>query len=357
MVVATEPLKIGFDFGTNQSVLAGDHTGKELKLKTDTIFTVVGYAKPDVLPGVLPGNRRIFYGEEAISYRRWLDLRWPLDKGIVHDLDAAREFVGFLSSLISGNGKRQIWVVVGSPARTGTNDLENLRDALGTNFNRFLTVPEPFLAALGIRNESQLNDPKYSDPVKNSMIVDVGAGTTDLCNLQGFYPTTDDQICITRAGNDVDIKLRELIERKYPDAKMHNVSVTRLKEQNSFVGPAKKKILLKLTIHGKPRELEVSELIGQACESMVPDIVESIMGLAKRCEQEIAELILANIILTGGGSLVSGLAEMVEKHLRDRGITMAKVTRAADYKKLVARGALKVAKMARDDQWQHPSLG
>ncbi|OHE79258.1 MAG: hypothetical protein A3G75_08440, partial [Verrucomicrobia bacterium RIFCSPLOWO2_12_FULL_64_8] len=298
----------------------------------------------------------IFYGEEAIAQRRWLDLKWPLDKGLVRDLPAAREFIGFVRSLIASNGKSEVWAVVGSPAHTDAPDLENLRDALGSNFDRFLIVPEPFLAALGIRDEAKLNDPKYSDPVKNSMIVDIGAGSTDLCNLQGFYPTGNDQVCIHKAGNDIDLKLRQLIERKYPDAKLHNVSVTRVKEENSFVGPAKKKVTMKLTIHGKPRELEVSDLIGQACELLVPEIVDSVMALAKRCEQEIADLILANIILTGGGSQISGIPEMIENRLHELGIEGAKVTLAADYKMLVSRGALKVAKMARDDQWQHPSL-
>lgn len=355
-MTSANALKVGFDLGTNLSVIQGDQDGKELKLKTDSVFTVVGYAKAEVLPGVLPGNRRIFYGDEAIAHRRWLDLKWPLDKGLVHDLPAAREFIGFVRSLIASNGKSEVWAVVGSPARTDSPDLETLRDALGSNFDRFLIVPEPFLAALGIRDEAKLNDPKYSDPVKNSMIVDIGAGSTDLCNLQGFYPTGNDQICIHKAGNDIDMKLRQLIERKYPDAKLHNVSVTRAKEENSFVGPPKKKVPMKLTIHGKPRELEISELIGQSCELLVPEIVESVMTLAKRCEQEIAELILGNILLTGGGSQISGIAEMIEARLRERGIATASVTVAPDYKKLVARGALKVAKMARDDQWQHPSL-
>jgi rod shape-determining protein MreB len=355
-MAAATPVKIGLDLGTNTSVVQGEHEGKDLKLKTDMVFTVVGYAKAEVLPGVLPGNRRVFYGDEAIKHRRYLDLKWPLDKGLVNDLPAAREFIGFLCSLIGVDGKHEIWSVVGSPARTAPGDLEKLRDALGSNFSRFLIVPEPFLAALGIRDDARSGDAGYADPVKASMIVDIGAGSTDLCNLQGFYPTADDQVYIHKAGNDVDVKLRQLIEHKYPDAKLHNVSITRLKEENSFVGPTKKKVTLKLTIHGKPRELDVSDLIAPACELLIPDIVDGVMTLAKRCEQEIADQILGNIILTGGGSQISGIAEVIEKQLRERGIAVAKVSRADDYKKLVAKGALKVARMARDDQWQHPSL-
>lgn len=348
-------IKIGFDLGTNTSVICAEDGGKEMKLKNDVVFSVVGYAKANVLPGVLPGNKRVFYGQEAIDHRRYLDLHWPLEKGVVHDLDSARDFMAYIRACVDVD-KRDIWACVGSPARTEGGDLEMMRDAMGANFQRFLIVPEPFLAALGIREDERVADPDYLDPVKHSMIVDIGAGTTDLCNLQGFYPTPNDQICVTKAGNDVDMKLRELIERKYPDAKLHNVSVTSLKEANSYVGTAKKPIQMTLLIHGKSRTLDVTELVGQACEIFVPDIVTGITELAKKCDQEIADKILANIILTGGGSQIAGIAEMVEKKVRERGVEVARVRRAANHKKLVAMGALKVAHMAREDQWQHPSL-
>ena len=47
-----------------------------------------------------------------------------------------------------------------------------------------------FLAALGMRDESRLGDPDYCDPVSNSLFVDIGAGTTDFCIVQGYLPKT-----------------------------------------------------------------------------------------------------------------------------------------------------------------------
>ena len=347
-------VKVGFDFGTNTSVVAGEREGKRIRYDQDLITSVVGYARTAVLPGVLPGNGTQFFSEEAIKYRRYLDLKWPMEEGIVRNLDSAREFVTHVRSIV--NGKDEVWAVVGTPARTKPEELERLRDAIGTNFARFLIVPEPFLAALGLRDEKQLEESEYVDPVKNSMIVDIGAGTTDLCNLQGFFPTAEDQMSFPKAGNDVDMKLRELIEQKYPDVKLHNVSVTRLKEDNAYVGKSTKKITMEVLIHGKPRTLEVTELVSRSCEILIPDLVDGITELAKRATQEIAELIIGNIILTGGGSRIKGLAETAEKKLHERGIVNARVTRAKNYKKLVAEGGLKVAKRARADQWQHPSL-
>lgn len=347
-------VKIGFDFGTNTSVVAAEREGKRLDGIKEMVTSVVGYAKASVLPGILPGNGTRFFSDDAIQQRRYLDLRWPMTEGLVRDLDTARDFVGHIRSLV--DAKDEVWAVVGTPARTTPEELERMRDALGANFARFLIVPEPFLAALGLRDESKLGDPNYLDPVRNSMVVDIGAGTTDLCILQGFFPTDADQTSFKKAGNNIDTELRRLIEQKYPDVKLHEVSVTRLKEENSYVGKPTKTVTLGVVIHGKPRTLDVTELIGRACEILVPELVESIVDLAKRAPQDVAELILGNIILTGGGSQIAGLSETVEQRVRARGIVGAKVTRADNYKKLVAEGGLKVAKMMRDDQWQHPSL-
>jgi rod shape-determining protein MreB len=307
-----------------------------------------------VLPGILPGNGARFFADEAIAQRRYLDLRWPMTEGIVRDLDTARDFVRHVRGIV--NGTEEVWAVVGTPARTSPAELESMRDAMGSNFARFLIAPEPFLAALGLRDETRVEDPKYRDPVRNSIVVDIGAGTTDLCILQGFFPTENDQSSFPKAGNNVDVKLRELIEQKYPDVKLHNVSVTRVKEENSYVGKPDKKVTLEVLIHGKPRTLDVTELIGKACEILVAPIVDAATDLAKRVPQEIADLVLGNIILTGGGSQIAGLPEAIQKRLNERGIVSARVTRADNYKKLVAEGGLKVARMMRDDQWQHPSL-
>jgi hypothetical protein len=63
---------------------------------------------------------------------------------------------------------------------------------------------------------------------------------------------------------------------------------------------------------------------------------------------------MQNIIVTGGGSEIHGLCEKIETELRADGYDSARAIRPADYKRLVARGALKIAENVRDDQWQVP---
>ena len=82
-------VKVGFDFGTNTSVVAGEREGKRIRYDQDLITSVVGYARTAVLPGVLPGNGTQFFSEEAVKYRRYLDLKWPMEEGIVRYLTAS----------------------------------------------------------------------------------------------------------------------------------------------------------------------------------------------------------------------------------------------------------------------------
>jgi rod shape-determining protein MreB len=347
-------VKAGFDFGTNISVIKAMEGDRELDIKPDIIFTVVGYPKPGILPGILPRGKTVLFGEDAMKFRVHLNLRWPLNKGCVNDAEAAKDFIAHLRSLIDPEGTKEIWAVVGCPANAPTDKLSDHRLAVARAFKKMLIVPEPFLTALGAREEARLEDPTYIDPIRNSLIVDIGAGTTDLCMVHGYYPGPDEQVSIARAGNDIDVLLYNAIRRKYPDCDLSSVSVTRVKEQNSFVGEPKGEVLVNLPVGGKPRQLELTDEIRGACESLIPDIVSNIAKLVTRCNPDAVEVMQGNILLTGGGSLIGNICEHLEQTLHAEGYTLAKVKRVDDYKRLVAKGALKTAMSIRDNQWQIP---
>ena len=61
-------------------------------------------------------------------------------------------------------------------------------------------------------------------------------GTTDVCLVQGYYPTAADQISLLFAGDKVDALLNEAIKRTYPDLAISTLKVREIKEQYSYVG-------------------------------------------------------------------------------------------------------------------------
>lgn len=353
-LAASKVVHLGVDLGTNTTVLCASVEGRPLPLEKDAVTTVVGIPKSGIIPGILPADASVLFGEEAIEYRLHLDLRSPLREGFVDDLQACRLFAAHLRDIVGVDDGDQIWGVVGAPANASAEREKTIRSAVSGFLDRILIVPEPFLAAMGLREDEGFRDVHGTnvDPTKHSLIVDIGAGTTDLCLVRGYFPTAEDLISINRAGDHIDSLIHDAIRRRYPDIKLTAVTVRNIKEQHSFVSGFEREARVKVYVDGRPRTLDFGAMISDACDALVPLIVDGIKELLKRCDSDSAVNVMENIIVTGGGSQIQGLPEKIQAYLRDEEYDCARCIVPADYKRLVARGALKIAENVRDDQWQ-----
>ena len=350
-------LKLGMDLGTNTSVFQASENGQPVTFEKDTdlVLSLVGFPKPGIIPGILPADAKVLFGNEAVEYRLHLDLRWPMKDGFVDDMELGKLFTQHMHSIIDPSGQRELWGVIGAPANASPERQKDIRSVMVDVLDKILIVPEPFLAAMGLREDPGFKDKGIEiDPTKHSLIVDIGAGTTDLCLVRGYYPTAQDQISFPKAGNFIDEMLLKGIQRRYPDIKLTRVTVTQLKEKHSYLSEEVKPINVKVYVDGRPRQVDFGEIIREACDALVPDILAGIKELLARCDSDSVECILKNIIVTGGGSDIRGICERLQKALREDGYDVATTRKPADYKRLVSRGALKVAENVRDDQWQVP---
>lgn len=347
-------LLVGLDLGTNKSCIKASADGVAEEVRSAIVPSVVGYAEREVLPGILPDDATILFGEEALRYRLHLRLAYPLQDGNVGDVTVARDFISHLRRQIDPTGEATIKAVIGMPANANSGAREALRESVKGIFERVLFIPEPFLAALGCREEAKLGQATYSDPVTHSLFVDIGAGTTDLCMIQGYFPTAEDQISFPFAGNAVDGVLAESIRRTFPDTNLSEIKVQEIKEQHSYVGPLQSGLKSKVYVGGKPRTLDVGELVGQACNQLLMRIFENVKQLIHRAPSDAVENLLRNIILTGGGSRIRNLAPELERMLAEEGYEGPRVSVAGkNFKEYVSLGALKAARSARPNQWQH----
>ncbi len=342
---------VGLDLGTNTSVIAASCEGKKLKLKNDIVKSVVGFPKAGIIPGILPSDTGVLFGTEALDYRLHLDLNWPLDEGCVHDVETCQLLARHLRGFVDEESKCCLWGVVGAPANATPAQQKDLRRTMVGVLDRLLVVPEPFLAAMGLRD-----DPRFakSDPTKHSLIVDIGAGTTDLCLVRGYFPTGDDQISFPQAGNFVDKLISDGVRRRYPDLKLTPVTITQLKEDHSFVTGRGHEAKVKVYADGRPRIVDFADIICEACDALIPLILKGIKELLSRCDSDSIVEVMEHIIVTGGGSQIRGLAEKIEATLISEGYDCARTVTPTDYKRLVAHGAIKIAEHARHDQWQVP---
>lgn len=349
------PLKVGIDLGTNTSVFQISDNGDSVKVERDHVLSVVGFPKAGIIPGILPTDSNVIFGAEALDLRIHLDLKWPLKMGFVEDVPVCKLLTQHMRKLIDAGGERKLWGVVGAPANSTPQRQKDLRATMVGVLERLVIVPEPFLAAMGLREDPGFKESRSEvDPTKHSLIVDVGAGTTDLCLVRGYYPTEEDQVSFPRAGDFIDERLEQQVRQRYPDLNLTRVTLTQLKEENSYVGGEVREASIKVYVDGRPRKLDFGELIHDACEALIPDIVEGVKTLLKQCDSDSTEKVLQNIILTGGGSQIVGICERVQEALRGDGYDEAVTHKPSDYKHLVARGALKIAENVREDQWQVP---
>lgn len=349
----TKTVLVGFDLGTNKScILAGSAAAPDLTV-SKVVPTVVGYVKDGIVDGIVAGNRSILFGDDALANMLHVRLVAPLAEGVIAQPEAARDFLKHIRSLADPSGSAEIRAVVGVPANAGEPARDDIRRCAYGIFDRILLIPEPFLAALGFRDDSRVGQPGYIDPVVNSLFIDIGGGTSDLCLVQGYFPTRDDQISIPFAGDAIDQLMHDELNRIYPNNGLSRIKIRELKETHGYVGPSRRPLEVKVIMGGKGRTLELADVLGQSGNVLIDKIYPALTALIQRASSDSVVTLLQNIIVTGGGSQIRGIDTLLQQKLTDEGYEAPKVRLAGqDFKRYVALGALKAARAARENQWQ-----
>jgi rod shape-determining protein MreB len=281
-----------------------------------------------------------------------VELVAPLAEGVISHPESARDFMQHIRQLADPSGKAEIRAVVGVPANADEEAREAIRRSAIGIFARILLIPEPFLAALGYRDDSRVKQPGYVDPVVNSLFIDIGGGTSDLCLVQGYFPTKEDQISIPFAGDAIDALLFDELNRTYPNNGLSDHG-PRDQGDERLRGPSRKPMDIKVVIGGKSRTLELGDAIGNACNTLIDKIYPALTMLIASASSDSVVTLLQNIIITGGGSQIKGIDTVLQKRLSDDGYESPKVRLAGqDFQRYVAIGALKAARAARENQWQ-----
>jgi len=335
-----EILHVGIDLGTSRSAISASNGERFV------VDSYVGWPADMVAKKVL--KRAVLIGHDAVMNRTMLDLHRPLERGLLKegsekDVEAVRELLKHLLGLVgvSANGTvnaENVRAVVGVPAAALRTNKQYLRNTMKGIVDSLLIVSEPFAVAYGL------------DALLHTMIIDIGAGTTDFCVMKGRYPTEEDQRTLTVAGDSIDSQLLKLIEERYPQANVTVFMVREWKEKYSFVGAAPDKIVVTAPVKGVPTELDITTEMKAACETLVGPVVETMLDLMARVEPEFQERVRNNVILSGGGGLIRGLPEALEDALKSVG--GGKVRYMNDPVFVGSDGGLALAIDAPDGDWE-----
>jgi len=343
MEESNETLCVGIDLGTSRSSISAS-TGER-----HVIDSYVGWPVDMVARKLV--KKPVLVGHEALENRSMLDLRRPLERGVMKegsekDQEAVQEIIRHLINLAGikqkGKNKSKLRAVVGVPAEAFRVSRQNLRRAMEGVADSVMLVSEPFAVAYGL------------EALLHALVIDIGAGTADFCVMQGRYPTEEDQKTLTTAGDSVDEQLVKLVRERYPDVQFSIHMIREWKEKWSFVGEPKDRVLVTAPIKGKAMEIDVTQEMRTACESILPPICETLAALLTKVEPEFQSKVRNNIILAGGSSLIAGLQDAVTKSLEELGGGRATVVKDPVF--AGSDGGLAIARDASTADWEKLSL-
>ena len=334
---AAAPLRVGIDLGTSRSAISCSSGGQFV------VDSFVGWPADLVARKVL--KKDMVIGRDALDNRSMVDLHRPLERGLIkegseRDLQAARELLRHLLSLVApknGGEKRQVRAVVGVPAAALRTNKQYLRNALKGVVDSLMIVSEPFAVAYGL------------NALVHTLIIDIGAGTTDFCVMKGRYPTDEDQRSLTLAGDSIDAHLHKAVQSKYPKASVTLFMVRDWKEKYSFVGAAPAPVIVSAPVDGVPTDLDITNEMRAACESIVPPIVETMLSLLSQVDPEFQHKVRHNITVAGGGALIRNLDKTLESALERVGGGKVTITTAPMF--VGSDGGLAIAQDAQDGDW------
>ncbi len=239
----------------------------------------------------------------------------PLVDGVISNFEVTEEMLAyFIRKVGQMNPKKFLRprVVIGVPVGITNVEIRAVRDATrNAGAGRVHVIEEPMAAAIGIRLP-------VHDPVGH-MMVDMGGGTTDIAviSLGGIVRAKNLKIAGDRLNADIIAYVRDefkilLGEKTAEEVKIAIGSVYRQKE------------LMDATIRGRdlvtglPKEVVITDAdIKEAIAPSIAILVDAIKEVLESTPPEvISDVMHKGIILSGGGSLLQGMRELLEHELK-----------------------------------------
>jgi rod shape-determining protein MreB len=310
---------MGIDLGTCNTLVAVRGQGIVLN-------------EPSVV-AVIKGTSTVLHNGEAVGWKAkemlgktpgGITAVRPLKDGVISDFEITEAMLGYFIRKV--NGKSKIFgprVVISIPS--GITEVEKqavIQSAENAGARRIFLIEEPLAAAIGAGLP-------FTEATA-SMIVDIGGGTTEVAILSLGGLATCESVRV--AGDDMDEAIIAHMKRTY-NMMIGEQTSERIKIEVGSAAPTGPETTMEVRgrdmISGLPRKTVItSEEIREALQEPVTAIIEAVTRTLEKAEPELAaDLVLNGITMAGGGSLLRGLCQVVQKatgldtHLADDPLT------------------------------------
>ena len=278
-IVLNEPSVVAVKKGTNQVLNNGE---------------AVGWVAKEML-GKTPGN---------------INAVRPLKNGVISDFEITEAMLSYFIRKVNGRSKIiGPRVVVSVPSGITAVEKRAVFDSCErAGARRTYLIEEPVAAAIGAGLP-------FAEATA-SMIVDIGGGTTEVAIMSLAGIATCESVRV--AGDDMDLAIMNHMKRTY-NMMIGEQTAERIKIE---VGSAylitpdtRMSVRGRDMISGLPRAVDItSDEIREALQEPVQGIVEAVMRTLEHAEPELAaDLVENGITMAGGGSLLRGLSNVIQK--------------------------------------------
>jgi len=278
-IVLNEPSVVAVKKGTNHVLKNGE---------------AVGWVAKEML-GKTPGS---------ISAIR------PLKDGVISDFEITEAMLGYFIRKVNGRGKVVgPRVVISVPSGITAVEKRAVFDsAERAGARRTYLIEEPVAAAIGA-------ELPFAEPTA-SMIVDIGGGTTEVAIMSLADIATCESVRV--AGDDMDEAIINHMKRTY-NLMVGEQTAERIKIEIGSAARVGEETEIDVRgrdmISGLPRKTVItSEEIREALQEPINAILDTVTRTLERAEPELAaDLVENGITLAGGGALLRGLPQVMQK--------------------------------------------
>lgn len=298
MAAATD---IGIDLGTSSILVYSK--GKGVVLKEPS---VVAYDKDADKVKAIGEEARQMIGRTPGN----IMAVHPLRQGVITDfLITERMLRYFIQKAMGRKAFRKPRISICVPAGVTEVERKAVEEATYQAGAREVTiVPEPVAAAIGAGID-------ITKPCGN-MIVDIGGGTTDIAVISLAGTVVSNSVKL--AGDDFDQAVIRYIRKKYNVfIGEQTAEAVKIRIGSAYPRAEEKDMEVKgrNVITGLPKTITLcSEEIREALTPLTGEIANAVCAVLEKTPPELAgDVADRGIVLTGGGSMLEGMEEMIQE--------------------------------------------
>lgn len=237
----------------------------------------------------------------------------PLRDGVIADFDATAEMLKkYIRKAVNASPFSKTRVMICVPSGVTEVERRAVNDAAKSAGARYVSlIEEPMAAAIGAGLPVE--------EATGSMVVDIGGGTAEVAVVALGDIVTSRSIKV--AGDSYDEAIINYVRKKYnlligertaEDIKIQIGSAFTYETEGAM------NIKGRNLVDGLPKDVEItSEEVRDALKDCVNQLVDAIRFTLENTPPELAaDIIDGGITLTGGGALLRGLDQLIEKETK-----------------------------------------